>query len=176
MEEVIISEYNSNWGREFEEEKIKILNALKDLQVVIEHIGSTSVPGLGSKPTIDMMAGIARLDLIGETHLRNLHEIGYEFVNKPEFPERLFFRRGQWRAGTHHLHIYKYGGKNWNNNLLFREYLKRNPEIKHEYYELKKKLEQKFKHDRVAYTEGKADYINGIIDRANDDLELKKLI
>jgi len=176
MEEVIIHEYNPNWISEFEEEKNKIFNALSDLHVVIEHIGSTSVSGLGSKPTIDIMAGISRLDLIDETHMKNLNEIGYEYVNKPEFSERLFFRRGLWRAGTHHLHIYKYRGDNWNENLLFREYLKRNPETMIEYYKIKKKLEVQFKHDRAAYTKGKADFIKGIINRAGNDKELRRLL
>ncbi|KOR90284.1 GrpB family protein [Paenibacillus solani] len=166
MEEVIVDEYNPNWSREFEEEKIKIINALSDLQVVIEHIGSTSIPGLGSKPIIDSMAGVSSLELIDETYIRNLYDIGYEYVNKPEFPERLFFRRGQWRAGTHHLHVYKYQGKNWNDNILFRDFLKKNPEIKNEYYTLKKKLAEQYKHDRVGYTDGKADFIKGIINRA----------
>lgn len=176
MEEVIITEYNSNWVREFEEERIKILNVLSELEVIIEHIGSTSVSGLGSKPTVDIMAGIPRLDLIDETYIRNLHDIGYEYVLKPEFPERLFFRRGQWRAGTHHLHIYKYRGKNWNENILFKEYLRRNPEIKNDYYKLKKKLEGQYKNDRVAYTEGKTDFIRGIINRASNDKELRRFL
>jgi len=176
MEEVTISEYNPNWTNEFEVEKLKVFNALSDLQVVIEHIGSTSVSGLGSKPTIDIMAGIPSLDLIDETYIRNLNDIGYEYVRKPEFSERLFFRRGLWRAGTHHLHIYKYRGDNWNENLLFREFLKRNPETINEYYKLKKKLEEQFKHDRVAYTKGKAGFIKGIIYKANNDKELRRFL
>ena len=176
MEEVTILEYNPTWTYEFEEERVKIFNALNDLQVVIEHIGSTSVSGLGSKPTIDIMAGIPRLDLIDETYIRKLNDIGYEYVNKPEFSERLFFRRGLWRAGTHHLHIYRYQGDNWNENLLFREYLKRNPETMNEYYKLKKNLEEQFKHDRVAYTMGKADFIKGIINKAINDKELRRFL
>ncbi|GIO41364.1 MULTISPECIES: GrpB family protein [Paenibacillus] len=176
MEEVIISEYTSDWINEFEEEKNKIRIALGDLQVVIEHIGSTSVAGLGSKPTIDIMAGIPSLNSMNESYIKSLDDIGYEYVYKPEFPERLFFRRGLWRAGTHHLHIYKYHGRNWNENVLFREYLKRNPEAMNEYYHLKKKLEQEFKHDRVAYTQGKADFITDIINRASNDSELIRFL
>jgi GrpB-like predicted nucleotidyltransferase (UPF0157 family) len=122
------------------------------------------------------MAGILNLELIDETHIKKLKEIGYEYVYKPDFPERLFFRRGQWRAGTHHLHIYKFRGKNWNDNILFREYLKKSPGIKVEYYKLKKKLEEQYKYDRVAYTEGKADFIKEIIERAKNDQELIKYL
>lgn len=169
MEEVNVVDYDPNWANEFEKEKIKLLNALSGLQVVIEHIGSTSVPGLGSKPTIDIMAGISELDLIDETYKARLLEIGYEYVEKPDFPERLFFRRGQWRAGTHHLHFYTIHGKHWRNQLLFRTVLKQHPEIRNDYYRLKKSLEERFKHDRVAYTEGKSDFITRVISRANEE-------
>ncbi|WP_145048181.1 GrpB family protein [Paenibacillus xylanexedens] len=176
MEEVNISEYNPDWNIEFEEEKNKILHALSSLEVVIEHIGSTSVSGLGAKPTIDIMAGLPSLGLMDEFYIKSLGDIGYEYVHKPEFPERLFFRRGLWRAGTHHLHIYKFRGQNWNENVLFREYLKRYPEILNEYYNLKKRLEEQFKYDRVAYTMGKADFIQEVINKASNDEELMRLL
>lgn len=176
MEEVIVTAYSPAWRREFEQEKNKIRTALGGLQVVIEHIGSTSVEGLGAKPTIDMMAGIPRLSLMNESHMHNLDDMGYEYVHKPEFPERLFFRRGLWRAGTHHLHIYKHLGPHWNGNVLFREYLKRNPEAKHAYYQLKKRLEKEFKYDRVAYTNGKANFITAIIHQASNDRELIRFL
>lgn len=166
MEEVIVTPYNPDWKEEYNREKAKIESALKGLDVHIEHIGSTSVSGLGSKPTIDMMAGVLSLEEVDEYYLENLAGIGYEYVVKPEFPERLFFRRGQWRAGTHHLHIYRYQGQQWIDQILFREYLKKHPEIKDRYYALKKALENQYKHDRVAYTNGKADFIREVIRKA----------
>lgn len=171
MEEVIVTPYNPDWKDEFEREKAKIESALKGLDVHIEHIGSTSVMGLGSKPTIDMMAGVLRLTLVNEQYIENLARIGYEYVFKPEFPERLFFRRGQWRAGTHHLHIYKYQGQQWNDQILFREYLKNHPDTRGQYYTLKKVLENQYKHDRVAYTNGKADFIREVIHKAKLDTD-----
>lgn len=174
MELVIVSEYNPEWITEFEQEKAKISHALKDIILSIEHIGSTSVPGLGSKPIIDMMVGVSDLQQITEVHIDNLMEIGYEYVFKPEFPERRFFRRGEWRAGTHHVHVYEYRSESWINQILFREYLKKHRSAMEEYYNLKKQLEQKFRHDRVAYTEGKSEFIQGIIEKAMNDGELKR--
>jgi GrpB-like predicted nucleotidyltransferase (UPF0157 family) len=172
MEEVIVTPYNPDWKEEFERERVKIRSALKGLDVHIEHIGSTAVTGLGSKPTIDMMAGVLSLTLVNEQYIKNLAEIGYEYVFKPEFPERLFFRRGQWRAGPHHLHIYKVQGQQWNDQILFREYLKNHPATRDQYYSLKKVLESQYKHDRVAYTNGKADFIREVIYKARLDTEL----
>lgn len=174
MEEVIVSPYNPDWKNEFEREQDKIRLALKGLDVHIEHIGSTAIKGLGSKPTIDMMAGVLSLTLVNENeqYIENLARIGYEYVFKPEFPERLFFRRGKWRAGTHHLHVYKYQGQQWNDQILFREYLKNHPDTRDQYYSLKKVLESQFKHDRVAYTSGKADFIREVIRKARQDTDL----
>jgi GrpB-like predicted nucleotidyltransferase (UPF0157 family) len=176
MEEVIVTPYNPDWKEEFERERVKIRSALKGLDVHIEHIGSTAVTGLGSKPTIDMMAGVLSLTLVNEQYIKNLAEIGYEYVFKPEFPERLFFRRGQWRAGTHHLHIYKVQGQQWNDQILFREYLKNHPATRDQYYSLKKVLESQYKHDRVAYTNGKADFIREVIYKARLDTELVRIL
>jgi GrpB-like predicted nucleotidyltransferase (UPF0157 family) len=105
MEEVIVSNYNPMWIVEFESEKELLVNELHDLIKDIEHIGSTAVPGLAAKPVIDIMIGINDLHDITEIHKEKLNKVGYEFVDHPHFPERRFFRKGQWRTGTHHLHI-----------------------------------------------------------------------
>ncbi|MWV43365.1 GrpB family protein [Paenibacillus sp. HJL G12] len=173
METVIVSEYNPEWTQNYEQEKIKIFEALNSLVQGIEHIGSTSVPGLGSKPIIDIMVGVSDLNQITEKQINDLGSIGYTYVEKPDFPERKFFRRGEWRAGTHHLHIYKYKSANWVNNILFREYMRKDLHSKVQYYNLKKKLENEFKHDRAAYTKGKSGFIQDILSKARNDQELR---
>ncbi|MFS0870249.1 GrpB family protein [Paenibacillus xylanilyticus] len=164
-EEVIVSEYDPSWVEDYNAERVEILRVLTDICVDFEHIGSTSVPGLGAKPLIDMMAGVHDLADVQTLHIKALAELGYEYVPKPEFTERLFFRKGQWRAGTHHLHVYRYKSVEWNEHLLFRNALRRDPEVRQAYYVLKKKLEQQFRHDRVGYTAAKAPFIQSIIQR-----------
>jgi GrpB-like predicted nucleotidyltransferase (UPF0157 family) len=166
MEEVVVSEYNPEWIIEFDKEKEKLVKALKDIILGIEHIGSTAVPGLAAKPLIDIMIGINSLNDITEIHKEGLSSIGYEFVDHPNFPERRFFRKGQWRAGTHHLHIYQHMAENWNTNLLFRNYLINHPEVMREYGKLKKDLKEKYTNDRVGYTNAKAPFIQSIITQA----------
>ena len=166
LEIVVVSEYDPEWINEYEQEKVKIRRVLSDVLLRIEHIGSTSIPKLGSKPIIDMMVGVADIQQVSEVYITGLEGIGYEYVFKPDFPERRFFRRGEWRAGTHHLHIYEYESENWMNNILFRDYLKNDSSMMEEYYFLKKKLEQQHKHDRVAYTDGKSDFIGMVIEMA----------
>ncbi|WP_136604848.1 GrpB family protein [Paenibacillus dokdonensis] len=166
MEQVIVSEYDPQWATEFVLEKAKIMNALGELLLGIEHIGSTSVPGLGAKPIIDIMVGINELNDLNQTHITDLARIGYQFINHANFPDRRFFRRGEWRAGTHHLHVYQYKGDNWNENLLFRNYLVNHPEALNEYIKLKKDLEKRYKNDRAKYTEAKGPFIRKIIEQA----------
>ncbi|MDN4604163.1 GrpB family protein [Paenibacillus sp. F6_3S_P_1C] len=165
-EVVVVSKYDPNWVEDYNVEREKIKRVLTNICVDLEHIGSTSVPGLGAKPLIDMMVGVRVLDDVQPVHIEALAELGYEYVPKPEFKERLFFRKGKWRAGTHHLHVYRYKSKEWNDNLLFRNALRMDPEVMLAYYALKKKLEQQFRHDRIGYTAAKAPFIQSIIQKA----------
>lgn len=166
METVKIEEYNDEWPFYYQVEKRKIEEVMTDKAIAIEHIGSTSVQGLGAKPIIDFMVGVKDLKEV-ESFIEPLAGIGYEHVFHKEFPNRRFFRRGQWRAGTHHLHIYVYGSEEWNNNILFRDYLKTHPETLKQYNQLKKELAEKYPHDRVAYTNAKHPFIIDVIQKAN---------
>jgi GrpB-like predicted nucleotidyltransferase (UPF0157 family) len=163
--EIMIEDYSMNWARQFEQEKIKLTEILKDRVQSIEHIGSTAVEGLGAKPVIDLAAGVNNLETVSEV-IEPLKQIEYEFVYHKEFPERRFFRKGQWRAGTHHLHFYEFEGEHWNNQLLFRDYLRRNPDDTRKYHDLKVYLAEKYRFDRVSYTENKASFIQNILQKA----------
>ncbi|WP_081417477.1 GrpB family protein [Paenibacillus sp. Soil522] len=165
METVIIEEYNDEWPFIYQEEKRKIEEVMTDKAIAIEHIGSTSLQGLGAKPIIDFMVGVNELKEV-EAFIEPLAKIGYEHVYHNKFPNRRFFRRGQWRAGTHHLHIYVYGSEEWKNNILFRDYLRAHPEMLKQYNQLKKELAEKYHHDRVAYTNAKHPFILDVIQKA----------
>ena len=171
MEEVLVLDYNPEWIIEFEKEKESLVKVLKDITLGIEHIGSTAVPGLAAKPLIDIMIGINNLKDITEIHNERLNSIGYEFVDHPNFPERRFFRKGRWRAGTHHLHIYQYMDVNWHTNLLFRDYLIKHSQVMREYGKLKIDLREKYTNDRVGYTNAKAPFIQSIITRAKQEMD-----
>ncbi|OAB38382.1 GrpB family protein [Paenibacillus glacialis] len=171
MEEVTVSDYNRDWMLDFKHEKEKLIFTLKDVIQGIEHIGSTAVPGLSAKPLIDMMIGVSDIEGVTETHKELLAAIGYEYVYHSHFPERRFFRKGLWRAGTHHLHIYKYESDHWHSNLLFRNYLINHREVASEYNDLKLELEERFKTDRVKYTEAKGPFIESTIRKAKLEIE-----
>ncbi|MFF2458860.1 GrpB family protein [Peribacillus simplex] len=170
MEKTVkIEEYNPDWVSEFQLEKARIMEVLKNDSLCVEHIGSTSIKGLGAKPNLDIMACVHHL-AEADMFIEPLKSIGYEFVLHKEFPERLFFRKGQWRAGTHHLHIYKYGSEQWKNQLSFRDYLRSYPDIRSQYQELKLSLVQKHPADIVGYTKAKAPFILSVIELANAEI------
>ncbi|WP_435166223.1 GrpB family protein [Paenibacillus glycanilyticus] len=165
METVKIEEYKDEWPFKYQGEQSKIKEIMTDKAIAIEHIGSTSVQGLGAKPIIDFMVGVNDLKEV-EEFIEPLAKIGYEHVYHKEFPNRRFFRRGEWRAGTHHLHIYVHGSEEWNNNILFRDYLRTHPDVLKQYNQLKKEFAEKNHHDRVAYTNAKHPFIIDVIQKA----------
>lgn len=167
---VYIEEYTSDWVKQFQEEREILKGIMGQKAIAIEHIGSTSVEGLGAKPILDIAIGVNDLKVVSE-FVEPLKQIGYEFVYHKEFPERRFFRKGQWRAGTHHLHFYQFEGEHWNNQILFRNYLRNNPDVLEEYHQLKVNLAEKFRFDRVSYTENKAPFIQKVLQKSKKEEE-----
>lgn len=164
---VVIEEYTSDWVLRFQEEKRILKGILCDKAIAIEHIGSTSVEGLGAKPIVDIMVGVSHLNEVDE-FIEPLKKVGYEYVVHKEFPNRRFFRKGQWRAGTHHLHIYQYESEEWKNHILFRNYLRTHPDQLKKYQQLKKELAEKYHFDRAAYTKAKEPFILTVIKKAKE--------
>lgn len=165
---VVIDDYNEDWELIYKQEERAIKELLGDKAISIEHIGSTSIKGLGSKPIIDFMVGVEDITEV-EEFIQSLASMGYEHVYHKEFPNRRFFRKGQWRAGTHHLHVYKYGSEEWDNNILFRNYLRTHSDVLENYSQLKKDLAEKYRYDRTAYTNAKHPFIVEVIAKAKNE-------
>ncbi|TYS19840.1 GrpB family protein [Rossellomorea vietnamensis] len=163
---VILSEYNPQWEDQFEYEKKKILEAVGDKVVGIEHIGSTSIRGLKAKPIIDILAGVRDLNVVSSL-IAPLSEVDFEYVPKPELTDRSFFRKGLWGKGTCHLHICEMNSSEWVEKLLFRDYLRKFPGAAEEYALLKSELSSLYKNDRPAYTKQKEPFIKEIIEKAS---------
>lgn len=167
-QEVVIEPYHSEWIQEFEREQTKLWQALSSNAIQIEHIGSTSIAGMPSKPILDIAVSVANLN-VTDMFIEPLRTLGYEYVPHLEFPNRRFFRRGERRKGTHHLHIYEQGSPEWVNILLFRNYLRSHPEKAAQYAQLKMQLASTYIEDRASYTQMKAPFIQSIIDLAQNE-------
>jgi GrpB-like predicted nucleotidyltransferase (UPF0157 family) len=165
VQEVVIEAYNSDWIREFENERKKLSQALSSKAIQIEHIGSTSISGMPSKPILDIAVSVNNLD-DADMFIESLSTLGYEYVPKMEFPNRRFFRKGERKKGTHHLHVYEQSSDEWRNNLLFRNFLRSHPEQAPAYAQLKKKRASLYAEDRTTYTQMKAPFIQSVIELA----------
>lgn len=115
----------------------RILDALGDKVFAIEYIGSTSIKGLQAKPIIDIIVAVQNIDEISN-FIHPLSKIEFEYIPKPEFKDRRFFRKGQWGNGTCHLHMCEISSSEWIDKVLFRDYLRLHPEVAEQYASLKK--------------------------------------
>ncbi|MGP4076770.1 GrpB family protein [Halobacillus sp. K22] len=161
---VSLSSYHPEWPALFKREEEMIREVLGDHALGIEHIGSTAIPGLQAKPIIDIMTGIESLDSYDQ-YIPNLSTIGYTYVPKLELEDRRFFKKEK-KTQTFHLHLCEFGGKEWEEKLLFRDYLRQHPEELEEYNSLKNILADRYSNDRPAYTESKGPFITSIIQKA----------
>ena len=125
----------------------------------VEHVGSTAVPGLPAKPTIDILVVVPD-PASGRKAVAPLTAIGYEFRGELGIPGRFYFSKGLRR--THHLHLYPRGHPEIARLLLFRDYLRAHPEAARAYADLKLALAERFPNDREAYTEAKSGFIKSI--------------
>lgn len=176
---VEVREYDPEWPRLYEREKSEILQVIGDRILAIEHIGSTAVPGLGAKPTVDIMIGVRNLDDAKDC-IEQLNKIGYEYVPEYEadipergitgMPDRRYFRKGPRGARTYHIHMVETNSQFWMDHLLFRDYVRAHPETAREYYEVKKDLTKTYPVDRVAYQHGKSAFIQLVMLRARSTI------
>lgn len=174
-EPIIIVDYNPEWPRGYEKTAARILGAIGDKVVAVEHIGSTAVPGLGAKPIIDIMVAVG---LISDAHkcIIPLRSSGFEYTPYPDFPERLFFRDGPMGEGPHHLHMTEFMSSFWEAKLLFRDFLRGHGDVAQEYFLLKLQLATRYGSDREKYepyTEAKTSFIESVVARARAEKQSK---
>ncbi|MEH1836533.1 MAG: GrpB family protein [Nostoc sp.] len=168
-EQIVIVEYDPSWPSLFEKLKTPVAEILGESALAIEHVGSTSVPGLAAKPIIDMDVVVPSTACIRATILA-LATLGYEHQGDLGIKGREAFL---WPSNTprHHLYVCPRDSKELRRHLLFRDYLIKYSSEAHRYALLKRELAQKFASDRQAYTDAKSEYIQMITERALHDLE-----
>ncbi|MDE1924958.1 MAG: GrpB family protein [Patescibacteria group bacterium] len=148
--------YSKLWSSEFEKERQCLLNRLGNLAVDVQHIGSTSVPGLTAKPILDMAIGVRRFKDARKL-AKPLRELGYNF-DRP-FQHQLFFAKGSDAKRTHYVHVMRYNGAKWKSDALFGEYLRNHPVRACAYAALKVKLAKQHADERQKYSDGKDSFI-----------------
>ena len=166
MDEVILAEHDPSWPEVFTGEAQAIRQALGDILVSVEHIGSTAIPGLAAKPVIDILVGVTTL-AEAEAKIPALEALGYDCRGENGIPGRLFFRKGlQEFRRTHHLHLVETGHEQWPLMLAFRDYLRAHPGDAQRYEALKRTLAVQFRDNRAAYSKGKTEFVQAILEKA----------
>ena len=169
MPSIEIVEYDPAWPDHFEKEKARILSVAGAYIDDIQHVGSTAVPGLGAKPTIDILIEQAELSLV-EKCVQPLQTLGYEYLGENGLPNRHFFRKpagASWTGRLFNLHVVEKGSDEWRRMLVFRDYLRLYPEDAQQYYLLKKELADTYDADYEGYTNAKTSFIEGILVKAS---------
>jgi len=165
IDPIVIAAYNPTWPVRYEAERAAIVAAIGPALTAIEHVGSTSVPGLAAKPIIDILAGLRTLADAPAT-IEPLAALGYVYVPayEDELPERRYFRRRG--AAPVHLHMVVEGGSFWQRHLQFRDYLRRHPASAAAYATLKRDLALRYAGDPPGYTDAKTAFVREIEARA----------
>ena len=129
----------------------------------LQHIGSTAIPGTDAKPIIDIAAAVRTFEE-SRCCVEPLEGIDYIYKGEHGIPRRHYFVKGSPR--THHLHMVEIQSEDWRVPLVFRDFLRRNPDAAEEYTLLKRTLAKRFPRNRVAYTDGKAAFVRDVLTRA----------
>lgn len=176
QEDVAIVPYDPGWPEQFLHEKTHLLSCLPaDLVGRIEHFGSTAIPGMAAKPIIDILVEVSDLEATKASIVPVLESQGYEYFWRPTHGEdgepfyAWFIKRGPNGVRTHHIHMVEAQfAEHWD-RLFFRDYLARHMDVAREYEAMKYRLAAAFPNDRIAYTRGKAEFINRVTAQAKRD-------
>ena len=161
---VEVVEYDPAWQHEVAEQRDRLQIFLQGwLCEPVEHVGSTAVPGLASKPIVDILAPVTLLtDARAAASI--LQQDGWShWAADPNKLWRLWFLRPQPEARTHHLYLIQYDDPHVRGLRTFRDALRADNALRDRYEVLKRRLAKEFCDDREAYTNAKADFIDNTV-------------
>ena len=157
-----IVRYNDEWPLLFETIKKEIKKSLVDNEVIIEHIGSTSVDKLASKPIIDILIGVNSNDL--DMYIEPIKNLGYTHIKEYEIetPNRRFFFFEKSKKRIAHVHLVKKNSRWFKRHIAFRNELRSNEVTRKKYQMLKYSLSEKEWKDGNEYADAKTTFIRSV--------------
>jgi len=162
---VELHEHAAVWEEAARTSILELKEILGNKAVAIEHVGSTATKDIVAKPIIDIAIGLNNLEDI-VPFFEELAKKGYRHIPQNDNQWQIFFSCGDFENDirTHHIHAVIYNSIEWCNYLKFRDTLNSDAKLREEYAALKKTLCRKYRDDREAYTEAKADFIRKVLD------------
>lgn len=176
-QQIEVHPYDATWPEKFAEQQATVTPLLEPwLAAPIEHIGSTSVPGLRAKPVIDMLVPVRSLaDAQGAIPV--LRRAGWwDWPDDPASYYRLWFLRPSPQARTHHLHVIEHDDVHARVLLAFRDALRADAALRQHYADLKDRLAAEHPDNRNAYTNAKGDFVAKVLRDIGADVPHRDLL
>jgi GrpB-like predicted nucleotidyltransferase (UPF0157 family) len=173
MRKMEVQPYDSAWPSLYNAEASRLKEAFGTRLLAIHHIGSTSVPGLAARPTIDIMVEVHDIVAVDALYPA-LIALGYEHCGEFGIPGRRYFPRVIGETHTHHIHVFQVGDPQLLRHIAFRDYLIVHPDEAHAYGHLKTDLAERFTFDVSGYLNGKDAFIKALEHRALDWSEMRR--
>ncbi len=155
--------YDPAWPGRFAEWRDRLAAALGDAALGIDHMGSTAVPGLAAKPTIDILVAVGDVD-DEPAYVPQIEALGVSLRSRD--PDHRYFRPVAPSPRVVHIHVAGVESRWRDEHLLFRDYLRAHPQAAAEYGELKQRLAAEYPAERVAYTDLKGGFIREALEAA----------
>lgn len=172
---IFIADYDQRWPQMFDDERARIVDAIGEWAADVQHVGSTSIPGIAAKPIIDIAVHLHSLVDALKCITPLIENLQYECLGEFGIPDRIYFRKGTAtprsgqsaghdRAGrTHQIHMYPLGHEQYAKQITFRDYLRAHPDAVREYEALKRELAVRHAGDVEAYADSKSDFVQSIL-------------
>ena len=151
-----VVDYDPAWPAQFEAWRARLAPALGSAVVRIEHVGSTSVPGLAAKPIVDIQVSAAKVD-DEASYAPAIEALGVALRSRDS--EHRYFRPAGNRKRDVQIHVTQAGTAWERTHLLFRDYMRSHPDAARAYAEMKRAAASRYTDDRIAYNESKTDFI-----------------
>ena len=155
---IVVCPYNEAWPLEFERVREELVRCLPPWIISVDHVGSTSVPGLDAKPIIDVLVAVPDLTQALEL-VPTLESLGFEYRPRDDLPDRHYFPRTLDGLRKHHISLAEPSSRYSRNTLIFRDALRGEPEIARQYAVLKRRLAAEVGTVRLAYLNGNTDFV-----------------
>ena len=168
-----LQHYRDDYPQIYEQEKAELLKLYKDRIKYIDHIGSTSIKGIISKPIIDINIQTDDLDDFKNFTESNIEGDIYTVKKEPTLGGDYLIRKEEDGKVKAFIHVYKTGDINSINTIMFRDYMNSHEDEAKRYEDLKMELYDMYKGDRQKYVEGKDKYIKEIIALAMEEKRIK---
>ena len=165
---VMLLPHDPEWERLAEITAAELEEVLGSAALDIQHVGSTSIKTICAKPILDIGIAVKRFKDILPL-LPKLEEHGFIRRNYDNVGE-IFLSKGDDAADTrtHHIHIVLHDSQQWRDYIFFRDYMNFHRDAAAEYERLKRRLMDEYKDDRLRYTDGKAEFIEKILNLRED--------